>query len=94
MIAPNLASSSINLFKPENRSQFRLIKALNSTKMNDFLINTSVPVNLYSKMLTFRDTNRNFKLYGDLSKTMTSYKFNVDPSKPQDKKTIYEFGKK
>ena len=36
MIAPYLASSLVNLFKPENKSQFRLTKHLNSTKMNDF----------------------------------------------------------
>ena len=56
MIAPYFASSLVKLFKPENKSQFRLMKDLNSTKMNDFLINTSVPVTLYSKMLTFRIT--------------------------------------
>ena len=38
MIAPYLASSLVNLFKPENKSQFRLRKDVNSTKMNDFLI--------------------------------------------------------
>ena len=39
MITSYLASSLVNLFKPENKSQFRLKKDLNSTKMNDFLIN-------------------------------------------------------
>ena len=39
MIAPHLASSLVNVFKPENKSQFRLKKDLNSTKMKDFLIN-------------------------------------------------------
>ena len=36
MIAPYLANSLVDLFKPENRSQFRLRKDNNSTKMNDF----------------------------------------------------------
>ena len=36
LIAPNLASSLVNLSKPENKSQFRLGKGLNSTKINDF----------------------------------------------------------
>ena len=44
MIAPFLASSLANLFKPENKSQFRLIKDLNSTKMDDFLKNGGIPV--------------------------------------------------
>ena len=32
MIAPYLTSSLVNLFEPENKSQFRLLKDLNSTK--------------------------------------------------------------
>ena len=36
MIAPFLASFLVNLFKPENKSQFKLRKNPNSTKMNDF----------------------------------------------------------
>ena len=61
--------------------------------MNDFLINTSVPVTLDSNMLTFRDNNKSFKLEGDLLKTMTNYKFIVSHANPQDQKLIYEFGK-
>ena len=36
-IAPYLASSLVNLFKPENKSHFELIKDQNSSRMNDFL---------------------------------------------------------
>ena len=36
LIAPYLASSLVNLFKPENKSQFRLRRDLNSTKINNF----------------------------------------------------------
>ena len=93
MIAPHLTSSLVNLFKPENKNRFRLLEDLNSTKMNNLLINTSVPVTLYSNMLTFRGTNRSFKLDGDLLKTMTENKFNVDHSNPQDQKYFYEFRK-
>ena len=84
MIAPNLASSLVNLFNSESKSQFRLIKDINSTKMNDFLIHTSVPVTLYSNRLTFRDTNKSFKLDGDLLKTMKNYRFNVVHSNALD----------
>ena len=52
LITPYLASSVINLFKPENKSQFRLKKDLNSTKMNDFPINGGIPVTLFSDMIT------------------------------------------
>ena len=44
-------------------------------------------------MITFRDTNKTFRLEGDLLKVMTNYKFNADYSSPQDKKLIYEFAK-
>ena len=93
MIAPHFASSLVNLFKPENRSEFRLIKDLNSTETKDFLINGGIPFTLYSNMLTFRDSNKTFKLDGDLSETLTNFDFNVDLSNPQDQKLIHEFGK-
>ena len=91
MITPYLASSLVNLFKPENKSQFRLKKDLNSTKMNDFLINKGIPVTLVSNLLIFRDSNKSFKLEGDLLETITNYDFNVDHSNQQDRKLIYEF---
>ena len=90
---PYLASSLVNLFKPEGKSQFRLRKDLNSTKMNDFLIHGSIPVTLYSIMISFRDSNRTFKLEGYLLKLITYYKFNADHFSPQDKKLIREFAK-
>ena len=92
-IAPYIASSLVSLFTPENKSQVILIKDLNSTKMNDFLINDGIPVSLYSNMLTFRESDKTFKLDGDLSKTYSNYDFNVDHSNPQDENLIYEFRK-
>ena len=93
MLAPYLSSFLVNLFKPENKSQFRLMKDLNSSKMNENFINTSVPLTPYSNLLIFRDSNESFRLDGDLLKTITNYKFNVDHSNLQDRKLIYEFGK-
>ena len=86
MIAPYLTSSLISLFKPENKCQFRFKKDTNSTKMNDFLIHRNIPVTLFSNMITFRDSNKSFRLEGDLLKVVTNYKFNADHSNPQDKK--------
>ena len=86
MIAPYLASSLVILFKPENKIQFRLIKDLNSSKMNDFLINGGIPVTLFSNMLFFKDSNKSFKLDVDISETMTNDVFNVDHSNQQDRK--------
>ena len=93
LIAPYLAFSLVNLFKPENKSEFRLRKDRNSTKMNNFLIHGNIPVTLFSNMITFRDSNKSFKLEGDLLKLISNYKFNADHSSTQDKKLIYEFAK-
>ena len=93
MIAPYLASSLVEVFKKDNESQFRLRKDPNSTKMNDFLIHGTVPVTIFSNMIVFRDSNKSFRLEGDLLKVITNYKFNVDHSSPQDKRLIYEFAK-
>ena len=94
MIAPYLASSLVNLFKPENKSQFRLGKDPNSTKMNVFLIHGIIPVTLFSNMRNFRDSNKSFRLEGDLWKVVTNYKFNADHSSPQDKKLFMSLQKK
>ena len=56
--------------------------------MNDFLINEGIPVTLFSNMITFRDSNKSFKLDGDLLETMTNYDFNVSHSNPKDQKLI------
>ena len=72
MIAPDSASSLVNLLKFENKSQVILIKDPNSITMVDFLINTTMPVTLYSNMLTFRDSIKSFTLDEDLLETMTS----------------------
>ena len=93
LIAPYLTTSLVEVFKKDNKSQFRLRKDPNSTKMNDFLIHGTIPVNIFSNMITFRDSNKTFRLEGDLLKVITNYKFNADHSSPQDKKLIYEFAK-
>ena len=93
MIAAYLASSLVNLFKHENESQLKLKKDQNSNRMNDFLIKGGKPVSLYINMLTFRDSNKSFKLDEDLLETITIYDLNVDHSNQQDRKLIYEFAK-
>ena len=61
--------------------------------MNDFKINKGIPVTLVSNLLIFRDSNKSFKLEGDLLEAITNYDFNVDHSNQQDRKLIYEFAK-
>ena len=60
--------------------------------MNDSKIIGGIPVTLFSKMLTFKDSNKSFNLDGDLLETMTNYDFNVSHSNPQDQKLLYQFG--
>ena len=86
-------SSLLEFLKYDNKGQFRLIKDPNSTKTNDFLINKNVPVTRFNNMLTFRDTNKIFKLEGDLLKVMTNNKFNIDHSDEQNREIIREFAK-
>ena len=94
MITPFLASSLINRFKPENKSQFKFIKDQKSLRMKDFFIKTSIPVTLYCKMITFRDRDNSLKPDGDLLKTETNNNFNAGHFNPQDLKLLYELGKK
>ena len=93
LIAPYLASSLVEVFKFDNKSQFRLRKDPDSTKINDFLIHGKIPVTIFSNMITFRDSKKTFKLEGDLLKVITNYKFNVDHSNQQDQKIICEIAK-
>ena len=84
IITPYLASFLVNLIKPENKSQFKLLKDQISIRVNDFSINTCIPVTLYRNMLTFKDGKKSFTFDGDLLKTMTNYDFNVDHYNPED----------
>ena len=93
IIAHYLTTSLVEVFKKDNKSQFRLRKDPDSTRINDFLIHGSIPVTLFSNMITFRDSKKTFKLEGDLLKVITNYKFNVDHFNQQDRKIIYEFAK-
>ena len=44
----------------KNTRQFRLIKYLSSNRVNDLLINKTIPVTLHDNLLTFRDTEKIF----------------------------------
>ena len=93
LIALFLTSSLVEVFRKDNKSQFRLRKDPDSTKLNDFLIHGKIPVTIFSNMITFRDSDKTFKLEGDLLKVITNHKFNVDHSNQQDRKIIYKFAK-
>ena len=44
-------------------------------------------------MLTFRDTNKQFELKGDLLKMITNKNYNVNHASLSDKKLMYDFAK-
>ena len=56
-------------------------------------IHNSIPITLYGNILTFRDTNKQFELKGDLLEMITNSKYNVDLASLQDKKLMYDFAK-
>ena len=93
ILATYLMSPLPRITNPGNTTQFKLVKDPNSIRVNDLLINKTIPITLYNNMFTFRDTGKEFELKGDLSKMITNSKFNVDLSSLTDKKLMYDFAK-
>ena len=77
----------------ENSTQFKLIKDSTSNRVNDLKINNSIPITLHNNLSTFRDTNKQFELKGDLSKMISYKNYNVDLASLADKKLMYNFAK-
>ena len=93
ILATYLMSPLSRITNPENCSQFKLVKDPSSNRVNDLKINKRIPITLYGNMLTFRDTNKQFELKGDLLEMITNSKYNVDLASLSDKKLIYDFAK-
>ena len=93
ILATYLISPLSRITNPENTTQFKLVKDQISSRVNDLLINNTIPITLYGNILTFRDTNKQFELKGDLLKMITNTKFNIDLASLSDKKLMYDFAK-
>ena len=93
ILATYLMSPLSKITNPENKSQYKLVKDHNSNRVNDLLMKNKIPITLYGNMLTFRDTNKQFELKGDLLEMITNDKFNVDLASLSDKKLMYDFAK-
>ena len=93
ILATYLMSPLSRITNPENSSQFKLVKDSSSNRVNDLKINKTIPITLYGNMLTFRDTNNQFELKGDLLEMITNSKFNVDLASLSDKILMYDFAK-
>ena len=72
----------------EISTQFALVKYHNSKRNNDFFLHNAIPVTLYKKMLTIRDTGEEFELQGDLLKKITNRNYKTDLVILSDKKYI------
>ena len=93
ILATYLMSPLSKITNPENTSQFKILKDHNSNRVNDLLMKNKIPITLYGNMLTFRDTNKQFKLTGDLLEMITNKDYNVDHASLEDKKLMYDFAK-
>ena len=93
ILSSYLISPLSKITNPENSTQFKLVKDSSSNRVNDLKINKTIPITLYNKLLTFRDTGEEFELKGDLLKMITNNNQNVDHASIADKKIMYEFAK-
>ena len=93
ILATYLMSPLSKITNLENTTQFKLIKDSNSNRVNDLKINNSIPITLYNNLLTFRDTNKQFEIKGDLLKMITNKNYNVNNASLSDKKLMYNFAK-
>ena len=93
ILATYLMSPLSKVSNSENSSQFKLVKDSNSNRVNDLKINKTIPITLHDDLLTFRDSNKQVELKGDLLKMMTNKNYNVDLASLSDKKLMYDFAK-
>ena len=93
ILASYLMSPLSKTTNPENTSQFNSVKDSSSNRVNDLKIHNSIPITLYGNMLTFRDTNKQFELKGDLLEMITNSKYNVDLASLADEKLMYDFAR-
>ena len=93
ILASYLISPLSKITKPENTTQFKLVKDSISNRVNDLKINKTKPITLYNNMLTFRDTGKEFELKGELLKMITNKNYNVNLASLQEKMLMYDFAK-
>ena len=93
ILACYLMSPLSKITNPENSSQFKLVKDSSLNRVNDLLIQNTIPITLSNNILTFRDTGKEFESKGDLLKMITNKNYNVDFASLADKKLMYDFAK-
>ena len=93
ILASYLLSLLSKITNPKNSNQIKLVKDHNSNRVNDLLINKSIPMTLHYNLLKFRDTNKQIDLKGDVFEMITNKNYNVDLANLSDKKILYHFAK-
>ena len=93
IIASYLMFPLSKIINPENSTQFKLVDVSTSNRVNDLKKNNSIPITLNNNLLTFRDTDKQFELKGDLLKMITNKNYNIDLASLSDKKLMYDFAK-
>ena len=93
IIASYLMFPLSKIINPENSTQFKLVDDSTSNRVNDLKINNSISITLNNNLLTFRDTNKQFELKGDILKMITNKNYNTDLASLSDKKLMYDFAK-
>ena len=94
IIASYLLSLLSKITNPKSSTQFKLVKDSTSNRVFDLLIHNSIPFILQDNLLTFRDTNKQFEMIGDLLKMITNKNYNIYLASLSDEKLLYEFAKK
>ena len=69
------------------------MKGPQSNRVNDLLINKTIPVALCNNLFTFRDIDKNFKKQGDLLNMITKKNYNVDLANSSDQTILFELPK-
>ena len=90
ILATCLLSFLSKTSNPENSTQFTLVKDSNLNRVNDLKINKTIPITLHDILLTFRDTNKQFELKGELLEMITNKNYNVDLASSADKCMILQ----
>ena len=85
IIASYLLSPLSKITNLPKTYQINLVENPYSNRVNDLLINNTIPGTLYNNLLTFRDTNRRFELQKDFLKMITNKNYNVDLASLSDK---------
>ena len=88
IIASYLLSPLSKITNPQKTRHFKLVKDPNSNRVKVLFLRTTIPVTLYNRLLTFRDTGKKFELERHLLKMITNKNYIVDFSKSLKKNKV------